>query len=222
MAGAPGPRIDHYDWAGGREMMLCFGPESGPRVMAALPLFEEGNRTRAALVDVLRQLAARGIGAALADLPGTGESPIETKDATLQTWRDAFAAACRHVRDPVHICAWRSGALVDGDADAASRWYLSPQTGEGLVRELTRVRALAGSADVAGNIVSDEMFAALASAQPMTSGPLRVVRLDSDTKAADRKLAGRALWRGSEPSTDAALQGLVADDLFAWIKAQPG
>lgn len=217
-----GPRIVHYDWAGGREMMLCFGPDSGPRVMAALPLFEEGNRTRAAFVDVLRQVAARGIGAALADLPGTGESLVETKDATLQAWKEAFAAACRHVNSPVHICAWRSGALVDGEADAASRWYLSPQTGEALVRELTRVREWAGSADVAGNILSSEMLAALASAKLVKSGLLRVVRLASDAKAADGKLAGRALWRGNEPSTDAALQGLVADDLCAWIKAQPG
>ena len=57
--------IDHYDWAGGREAMLRFGPAGGPVVVAALPLFEEANRTRSFVVTILRLLAARGIAGAL-------------------------------------------------------------------------------------------------------------------------------------------------------------
>jgi hypothetical protein len=41
-----GLRFDTYDWTGGREAMLRFGPDTGPIVIAALPLFEEVNRTR--------------------------------------------------------------------------------------------------------------------------------------------------------------------------------
>lgn len=216
-----GPRIDHYRWAGGRELMLRFGPQSGPSVIAALPLFEEGNRTRAAMVDVLRRLAKHGIGSALPDLPGTGESLLETKDATLPAWREAFAAACSQMAGPVHVCAWRSGVLVDGEATAVSRWYLAPQSGEALIRELGRVRELSGGADVAGNLLSSEMLSALALAQPTVSGRLRVVRLDSDIKPADHKLTGRPLWRASEPDTDEQLQSLAADDLAAWVRAEP-
>ncbi|MCD2315122.1 hypothetical protein LQ954_03035 [Sphingomonas sp. IC-11] len=220
MAGTTGPRIDHYQWAGGRELMLRFGPEGPPCVIAALPLFEEGNRTRAAMVDVLRRLAKHGIASALPDLPGTGESLVDTEGATLQAWREAFAAACGQIAGPVHICAWRSGVLVDGEAAAASRWYLSPQSGEALIRELGRVRELSGGADLAGNLLSSEMLSALALAQPTVTGRLRVVRLDSDIKPADHKLAGRPLWRASEPDTDEQLQSLVADDLAAWVRAQ--
>ncbi|RYD50253.1 MAG: hypothetical protein EOP60_12200, partial [Sphingomonadales bacterium] len=59
--------IDHYDWAGGREAMLRFGPATGPVVIAALPLFEEANRTRTFVVTLLRALAERGIAGALPD-----------------------------------------------------------------------------------------------------------------------------------------------------------
>ena len=97
MAGVPGLTIEHYDWPGGREAMLRFGPPHGPTMVAALPFFEEANRTRAAMVDVLRQLAVRGIGSILPDLPGTNESLLATSDATLAAWRGAFAAACTGV-----------------------------------------------------------------------------------------------------------------------------
>lgn len=219
MAGQPGPRIDHYDWSGGREAMLRFGPDGGPTVVAALPLFEEGNRTRAAMVDVLRRLAARGIGCALPDLPGTGESLVATSEATLAMWRAAFAAACAAVGGAVHVVAWRGGALVDGEAMVASRWYLAPQSGASAVRELERVRALGGGEDVAGNLLSEAMLAGLAGAEPATLAPVRVVRLESDVRPADRKVAGAPLWRGVEPGTDAALQALVADDVADWVAA---
>lgn len=219
MPDAPGPRIDHYQWPGGREMMLRFGPQDAPCVVAALPLFEEGNRTRAALVDVLRRLEAHGIGAALPDLPGTGESLVPTSEATLHGWRTAFSAACAQVAGPVHICAWRSGVLVDAEAAVASRWYLAPQSGADLVRELNRLRHLAGGIDSAGHIVSPDLHAALAAAQPTVTGRIRVVRLESDVRPADRKLPGRALWRASEPGTDAMLQMAVVEDLAAWIRA---
>ena len=66
-----GLRIEHYDWAGGREAMLRFGPDE-PRVIVSLPLFEEANRTRAFAVTLLHALAARDIGGLLPDWPGHG------------------------------------------------------------------------------------------------------------------------------------------------------
>lgn len=219
MAGTPAVRIDHYEWPGGREAMLRVGPPGAPTVLAALPLFEEGNRTRAAMVDVLRRLALHGIAGALPDLPGTGDSLTNTADITLAAWRSAFAAACAHLGGSVHICAWRSGALIDGEAAADSRWYLAQQSGDALARELARLRHLSGGTDVAGNTVPGDLLTALAAAQPTTTGALRVARLASDAKPADAKLPGRPLWRGTEPDTDTALQQAAAEDLAAWIKA---
>jgi hypothetical protein len=217
MAGTSGLTIRHYDWAGGREAMLRFGPDRGPVVVAALPFYEEANRTRAALIDVLRRLAARGIAAALPDLPGTNESLLPTGEATLARWRDAFAAACASMSGPVHSMAWRTGALVDGTAEVSSRWYLAPQTGEAAERELRRLQRAGGGDDAGGNIISDAMLAQLAGAQPTTEGSVRVVRLESDPRAADRKLPGSALWRAAEPGVDPALQALIADDVARWI-----
>ncbi|MFL0417365.1 hypothetical protein [uncultured Sphingomonas sp.] len=222
MAGTTGLHIDSYDHAGGREAVLRLGPRHGPTIVAALPMFEEANRTRAAMVDVLRRLAARGIGSALPDLPGTGESLKRTSDVSLVDWREAFAAACAAVPQPVHVVAWRSGALVDSAADVASRWYLAPQSGADLMRELARVRGLGGGEDYAGNLLSDAMIEGLAAAQPTSSGLLRVVRLESDAKATDRKLAAAPLWRASEPDSDPVFQQQVAEDIADWIAACAG
>lgn len=216
MAGTPGFRIEYYDWADGREAMLRFGPDgAGPVVVAALPLFEEGNRTRAAMVDVLRSLGARGIAGALPDLPGMGESLLPTQEATLTMWREAFAAACASLPGPLHIMAWRGGAVVDSDAVAASRWHFSPQSGASLVRELTRIRSLGGGEDYAGNLLSDAMIADLSTAELVAAD--RVVRLESDPASADRKFPGPALWRAAEPGTNVDIQSDIADDLANWI-----
>lgn len=210
-------RFDHYDWSGGREATLRFGPEHGPTVLAAAPLFEEANRTRASLVAVLRRLAERGIGSALPDLPGTNDSLVPTDDATLKGWRDAFAAAARALPGPIHVMSWRGGALVDGEAEAFSRWRLSPVSGPDMIRDLRRAQATAGGELFAGNRLSTAMVAALETGQFSVIQPLRVVRLDTDPRAGDARLPGRPLWRAAEPGTDPELEAAIADDITVWI-----
>ena len=197
--------------------MLRFGPMHGAVVIAALPLFEEANRTRAAAIDVLRRLADRGIGGALPDLPGTGESLIETREVTLIDWRDAFADAAASVSAPSFAMSWRGGALVDGTARLAGRWHLSPLTGADQRRELERVRKLGGDEDYAGNLLSPVLLDELDTAEPMTGARVKIARLEGDPRPADAHLAGRPLWRASEPGADAALQEIIATDLANWI-----
>jgi hypothetical protein len=231
--------IDRYDWAGGHEAMLRFGPANGPVVVAALPLFEEANRTRAFVVTILRLLSARGIASALPDLPGTGESEIETEQARLSHWISGFAAATKTLRtshDSVHVVALRGGALVDRDAVAESRWYFAPLPGARVIRDLGRVALAAakeaGTAfdpatltlpgppvEIAGNRLPRDLLAELAAAEPTSTGRLRTVRLASDPAAADRHVAGTPLWRRSEPGNDIALATLLADDIAGWIAA---
>ena len=86
-----GMRIDSYKWSGGQEAMLRFGPDGGAQVILALPLHDEANRMRAFAVALLRALAALGIGGVLPDFPGTGDSLIKTRDATLSAIRQAYA-----------------------------------------------------------------------------------------------------------------------------------
>ncbi len=234
--------IDHYDWPGGREAMLRFGPAHGPVVIAALPLFEEANRTRAFVVTILRRLATRGIASALPDLPASGESSIATEQAEFQHWAQALAAATSALRathDSAHIVALRGGALLDHLAEVESRWHLAPQGGDDVVRELARV-ATAGAkeaggtftpaaltrpgppVEIAGNSISPALLSALAVAQPSATGAVRTVRLESDPRAADRHVPGSPLWRRSEPDNDLALAAVLADDIAAWIASCAG
>jgi hypothetical protein len=220
---------DHYDWPGGREAMLRFGPATGPVVIAAMPLFEEANRTRAFIVTILRALADRGIASALPDLPGTGESLIETENTSLNDWNTALSSLTEIIgaERSVHGIAIRGGALID--APFASRWHFAPVPGESLVRDLLRTR-LAGkdSADdaielsgppveLAGNRLSRTLLAQLKATVPVGTAPLRTVRLDSDTQPADHHVPGSPLWRRSEPDNDLVLARLLADDIAAWI-----
>jgi hypothetical protein len=203
--------IDHYDWAGGREAMMRFGPAAGPVVVAVLPLFEEANRTRSFLSGVLRRLAERHIASALPDLPGQGESLVPTENAMLAGWRTALASAATAAAGerPIHILSCRGGALLDHDVKAVSRWQLAPAKGEALVRELLRTSAAAGE--------RIEIDRDLTAADCVRDGAVRVVRLETDPAVADRKVAGAPLWRQSEPGDDPALAELLADDIADWI-----
>ena len=228
--------IDHYDWAGGREAMLRFGPTEGPVVVVAMPLLEEWNRTRAFVLSIMRHLVRRGLAGALPDLPGQGESLHRLADARVRTWREAFAAACAaagrgHSR--VVTLSIRGGALMDRTAPVQARWCLSPSTGPEIAREFTRLRQFGESAqrgspvaceanlrEIAGNHVHAELLNELEGDKAVSpGGPIRIVRLDSDPRPADRKLPGRPLWRASEPDNDAPLAAALADDLGDWISA---
>jgi pimeloyl-ACP methyl ester carboxylesterase len=227
--------IDYYDWPGGREAMLRFGPDRGPVVIAATPFFEEANRTRAFLVTILRALAARGISGALPDLPGAGESLIETEKATLTDWRTAFLSAAAALdTKQVHTVALRGGALLDADGATASCWHFAPVTGAALVRDLLRTRLAAGTQggtasdtvdfaspgppiELAGNRISRRMLAELDAAIPSIKGRLRTIRLESDAQPADAKVAGAPLWRRTEPDNDPALAAFLADDIATWV-----
>jgi len=216
-------RFDTYDWSGGREALLRFGPDTGPVVIAALPLFEEANRTRQFLVTVLRDLADHGIGSVLPDLPGTGESIVVTGESQVRDQRTAYTELAQQLGRNTYGISIRSGALFDTDAALAGRWQLSPQSGEDLLRELDRGRVASRSArasdtDYAGNTLSREMLANLCDATPYAgAGRLHVVRLESDPRDADVKHAAPPLWRRSEPGNDITLAQLLADDISHWI-----
>ncbi|PTQ61303.1 hypothetical protein C8J26_1632 [Sphingomonas aurantiaca] len=216
-----GIRFDHYDWAGGREAMLRFGPDIGPIVLAALPLFEEANRTRQFACTILRALAGYGIGSVLPDFPGTGESLVATADATLSDKRRAYVALTQVLGVDTYALSIRSGALLEVDATLAGRWHLSPQSGEELVRDLERARVAAGKkeGDYAGNHLSFERLAALREAVPRGGGRCRIIRLDTDPRAADATYPGVPLWRRSEPDNNIQLAQKLAADIAHWIAA---
>lgn len=217
--------------------MLRFGPDTdehgGPVVIAAPPLFEEANRTRAFIVTILRALGHRGVAGALPDLPGQGDSLIPTSETTLIELREGFAAAAASLGGPKFSLAIRSGALLDCTAALAGRYHLSPMTGSELRRELIRSRqasaresaepfdpaAIDSATDpveLAGNLIAPQLLRELSEAAPATQFA-RTVRLETEARPADAKLCGGPLWRRAEPGNDPDFAVRIADDIAAWI-----
>lgn len=207
-------------------------------MLAALPPFEEANRLRTFFVTLLRALGDHGIGAALPDMPGQGESIWPTERAALDDWRSAFAAAEERLTRAgarVHVAAIRGGALFDGRANCQSRWHFAPLTGAALVRDMVRAkqaaaresgedfdpRAITGDGppvELAGHRISRAMLAELQGAAPFAGPGLRTLRLDTDTAPADRKILARPLWRRADPQNNPALARELAADLAQWVK----
>ena len=243
--------IDHYDWPGGREAMIRFGPATGPIVVAVLPLFEEANRTRTFVVTILRMLAERGIASALPDLPGTGESlvPLETLPSTLEMeegYESAVDGFWQQGRKRYGI-AFRSGALLDRLVTLNGRWHFAPQDAADLLRDLKRIKQASlgperqltefwqhdgqmpgdvphPPVEIAGNLIAADFLTNLKVDVPLDEedGPLRIVRLETDPRPADRHVPGAPLWRRAEPDNDPALAALLADDIAAWVRQCEG
>ena len=219
-----GPRIDHYDWSGGgREALLRFGPDTGPVLIAILPLFEEANRTRTFTVGLLRRLADRGIAGLLPDVPGQGESLVPLANCTLPRMAEAIEALAGQQRNSgrtPYALGIRSGALLDTAAPFAGRWHLAPQDGESLLRGLHRIwrasghvetrNAMMRGATIAGNALSAALLSSLADAAPCD-------RPDVPRRIVPAPAGAVPLWRRSEPDDDPALADTLADDIAEWI-----
>ncbi len=221
--------IQSYAWRDAREAMLSFGPEGAPRVLILPPLFEEANRTRHFLVEIMRGLASAGIASILPDLPGTNDSPVATMDARWAGWQEAVAA----LPAPIATVAVRGGALLDGFAATSHHWRLVPETGARLLRDMVRATAMTAGVKaseleataraqptaLAGNLIHPELFVALENAVPHDQGTIRTVRLEDDAAAADALLAGTPLWRRAEPDHDPALANAVVTDIAEWMRS---
>jgi len=230
--------IDHYDWSGGREAMLRFGPDVGPVVIMLLPLFDEHNRTRTFGVAIARALAEAGIATALPDLPGQGESTTPTELATLEAWQQAVVAVIDAVsgRGAPHLAVMRGAAVLDGAPGTKSIWRLAPIPGRAVLNDLRRAEAVSGRKDwsafgldsppanLVGNELGWPLYAALDAHDALDTRdvPLRTVRLDNDPAVADLKLSGTPLWRRAEPGHDAALAARLAQDLADWVRRCDG
>ena len=77
--------------------------------------------------------------------------------------------------------------------------------------------ARTGPLDLAGNIISSEMFSQLDAASIPEPPNQRIVRLESDPKTSDAKIPGSALWLRAEPDDDPSLSAAIARDIAGWI-----
>ena len=220
-----------YAWRGGREAMLRFGEADWPTIMILPPLFEEANRTRHFLVEAMRMLAAHRIASVLPDLPGTGDSLIETGDAHWEDWNDAASAIGRLLPSPRLTVAVRGGALLDSAADPEARWRFAPESGSRLLRDMVRATALtaglkAGEIEhaaraeptlLAGNLLSPALFTAVEAAHIEEGTNVRTARLEGDAAARDVTLPGSPLWRRAEPGDEPEQRAAMVSDIVEWV-----
>lgn len=207
----------------GPEWMMRIGDQDAPAILVVPPLFEEMNRTRALIADIMRRLAALGHCCWLPDLSGTGESLRALGDVQWSDWRHDVTSACAYAAEKsgqVLIASLRGGALLDDAAAGAAWWRFAPADGAALTRDMVRA-GLAG-VEWAGYSPSVELKADLAAALPNSVARLRTVRLPTDRAPADARIDGPALWRRSEPAGSAELAETLAADLHLWSRTCAG
>ena len=206
--------IDTYRWRGGEETLLRHGAGS-PLTLLVLPaLFEEANRMRRFTVLVMRNLADRGIGTILPDLPGTGDSLIDLAEVTLADWHDAVSTLGGNMLGSL---AFRGGALLDGTSK--HRWRLAPENGERLLRDLTRATAFSEGVQVAE--LDQRARKTPVRLAGNLFGPALYTELHDAVSVADAHICaveGPKLWRAAEPGDDPEYARQVAEDIVAWTK----
>ena len=210
---------DRYRYSGGEERIQRVGSGHSTQVLILEPLFEEKNRTRRLIAQIMQLLDNRGIGTALPDLPGTGESFVNSDTLKFSDWLLSAQAATQSLR-PTAIISFRAGSLLDGVISAAPRWRFAPETGARAVRDLERMRLTAvNDPNLYGGHRLRPEFVEQLRAATLSSGFLcRTVRLETDAMKADHKVIGTPLWRRAEPGEDAALAQALTNDLEHWIR----
>lgn len=211
------------------ELLVSFAAQDGRSVLVIPPLFDEHNKLRRQLVEVMRRLGEAGIGSHLPDLPGWNESlrPLETQ--TIAFWRDAIVQAAKSLKCS-HFLAVRSGALLA--PEKMNGWLYAPQSGAKLLRGMIRARIIAskeaGSPEsseelyergrkegllLSGWSISAEMFREIESAQADQS--------DTHNLIEQSHVGGAGLWLRAEPDEDADQADTLATTIIEDL-AKPG
>lgn len=123
----------------GEEMALGFDGRRERRLLVIPPLFDEANKFRHQLFEIMRRLDARGIDCFLPDLPGCNESLAPLDKQSLAHWRASVAAAATHF-SAIGIFAVRSGCWLVPDEGAG--WLYAPVKPQQLLRNMLRARIL--------------------------------------------------------------------------------
>lgn len=229
------PAFVSYEFADRKELCLSLAARSNRRVLLVPPLFDEMNRMRKMLVDVMRALHALEISSFLLDLPGTNESLTALDRVTLSDWQKSIQA-CTQQHQISHIASFRGGSLTVAAMPSADHWIFTPVKGSTILRTMLRTKvaadreagmitslaeltaeAEAGPLELAGNIIGSGLFTQLNSAEIPDLKNQRIVRLESDNKPADVQIPGSALWLRAEPDDDPEMSSAIARDIAGWI-----
>lgn len=205
----------------GHEHALIFDRQRPRRLLVIPPLFDEANKLRRQLAEVMRRLDHAGIDCFLPDLPGWNESLRPLCEQTLQGWRQCAAAAAGHFR-ATHVLSVRVGAIIA--PPSLPGWRYAPIGGASVLRILLRARVIsareagqeetladlaergrAEGLELAGHAIGPTLFTELETAHLPDNG--RQGEIDQQT------IGGSGLWLRAEPAFDIA----QADALAAFV-----
>lgn len=227
----PAPRFWQYESLGAAQPIMSFGPDNGPQLLIIPPLFEELNRTRKLLSDVMRALSAQGVASHLPDLPGTGESETDLVDAKWADWRHAVTDAATACQASA-VFAVRGGCLLDDGMASKLLIRFSPVEGKRLIRDLVRSRSLNdGDFDSAAQQAVFTDGPTILGGYPITSllafavrdagiadiGTAKTLRLETEHGDADGQVSGPPLWRRAEPSGSDELTAALTSAIMEWV-----
>ena len=191
-------------------MVLRFDEARATRLLVIPPLFDEANKLRRQLAEIMRRLDLRGIDCFCPDLPGCNESLAPHGDQTLVGWRKAISAATAQF-GATHVFAVRSGCwLAPTDLPG---WLYEPARPAQILRGMVRARTIAtreaGRAEnatellstarnkgitLAGWVLSPELVRDLETIEFSSSPPHRVIE--------QAEVGGKPLWLRAENDED--------------------
>ncbi len=225
------PRFGEYVTGGCHEFLMSFGPQNGPQLLVIPPLLEELNRTRKLLSDLMRTLAAHGIGTHLPDLPGTGESERVFEAVSWSDWEVAVHDIAK-IASPDAVVSFRGGCLLDHAAGCEKTIRFAPTEGKRLIRDLIRSRAVTdtgfdsatqkavfetGPTMLGGYPVSANFASAMRNAEPKDAPGVHTIRLTGDRGDAEIHIEGSPLWHRAEPSGSPEMVRRLADIIAEWL-----
>ncbi len=198
------------DGSTGEEMVIGFDASRNRRLLIVAPLFDEANKFRHQLSEIMRRLHAQGIDCFLPDLPGCNESMAPFADQSLAHWRACVTAAAANF-SATDIFAIRSGCwLVPEDE---SGWLYAPAKPQQVLRSMIRARML--SAKEAGREETADRLMETARADGIELagwplGPQLVAELEGEQfDAPDEyivieqgEVGGKPLWLRAENDSD--------------------
>ena len=122
------------------EAALVFNRARDTRLLVIPPLFEEANKLRRQIVEIMRRLDDAGIDSVLPHLPGCNESLAPFAAQTLAGWRAAATRASAHF-SATHVLALRAGCWLA--PESLPGWLYAPAKPATVLRIMLRARALA-------------------------------------------------------------------------------
>lgn len=185
-------------------------------ILVLPPLFEEANRMRRTIVQLMRILDTHGHGVTLPDLPGMGENPALAAGISLREMTDALARLSRQIQQSSQrtvVASFRSGALLDHAVCADGYWRFAPEDGASLLRVMDRMPR--DFSDYLSSLTSISREC-VGTSSLSERDVLRTVRLTSDKSPACLRVTSPPLWRWAEPGEVPGLAETLANDLSLW------